>query len=215
MLRDAKKTVSMLLASASWECCSCLNAPELRPGRLDVRETVKERISRVLFSHRRPSNTSSHESCFICTAYLPFVASARMLKPQRWEAPLVPWPCFLSPPSVIQPPFCFFFLSLCRCSRSQKLAEQFSARRPQLPGGSQLCVRAHRPLLSKGRSSTWRWRTKAMDTTDSTAHLYVWRRPSQFRLLYQTMKARRPRSTRAVLWTRSPDLKFKKKKEVQ
>lgn len=35
------------------------------------------------------------------------------------------------------------------CSWSQKLAEQFPARRPQLPGGSQLCVRAHRPLLRK------------------------------------------------------------------
>lgn len=34
---------------------------------------------------------------------------------------------------------------------------------------------------------------------DSTAHLSVWRRPSQFRLLYQNMKARQPRSTRAVL----------------
>lgn len=50
---------------------------------------------------------------------------------------------------------------LSRRSRPQKLAEQLSARRSQLPGGGQLCVRAHRPLLRRAvprrGADAWRW----------------------------------------------------------
>lgn len=67
-------------------------------------------------------------------------------------------PCKETRGFLLQPPF---FLS--RCSRSQKLAEQLSARRPQLPGGGQLCVRAHRPLLREGRPCTWRWQKETAD----------------------------------------------------
>lgn len=40
---------------------------------------------------------------------------------------------------------------------SKKLAEQVSHRRPQLPGGSQLCLCAHWPLLKK-RQQVWCYR---------------------------------------------------------